>query len=439
MVYVSDMNVEMWQTWLSHLFYKDSTGYESLDVWGQLLVSGMLFIGLTVLAVLVYYLIRNLILGVFTKLVKMTNNSWDDALLCSRLFKWLAMLAPVALYWHMTPHIFDDSSKVSGIGRVIVVMSEISLIVLLLLVLNSILNVIERIYLQYDVSRELPIKSFVQVIKIVLTMVGIIFIIGALIGKSPLILFSGLGAMTAIMLLVFKDSILGFVAGIQLSANKLVARGDWIEMPKFGADGEVLEVALTTVKVKNWDKTITTIPTYSLISDSFKNWRGMSQSGVRRIKRSLILDMSTVKFLDDKMIARMRTIFLLEKHLERKEAEISKWNDEKKVNPNDRINARAMTNIGTFRAYVNEYLKSHPKISQKDTLLVRQLQPSENGLPLEVYVFTNDNNWVEYEKIQSDIFDHFLAVLGEFELRVFQRPSGSDMTVFVNGSDRIKG
>lgn len=439
MVYVSDMNVEMWQTWLSHLFYKDSTGYESLDVWGQLLVSGMLFIGLTVLAVLVYYLIRNLILGVFTKLVEMTNNSWDDALLCSRLFKWLAMLAPVALYWHMTPYVFDDSSKVSGIGRVIVMMSEISLIVLLLLVLNSILNVIERIYLQYDVSRELPIKSFLQVIKIVLTMVGIIFIIGALIGKSPLILFSGLGAMTAIMLLVFKDSILGFVAGIQLSANKLVARGDWIEMPKFGADGEVLEVALTTVKVKNWDKTITTIPTYSLISDSFKNWRGMSQSGVRRIKRSLILDMSTVKFLDDKMIARMRTIFLLEKHLERKEAEISKWNDEKKVNPNDRINARAMTNIGTFRAYVNEYLKSHPKISQKDTLLVRQLQPSENGLPLEVYVFTNDNNWVEYEKIQSDIFDHFLAVLGEFELRVFQRPSGSDMTVFVNGSDRIKG
>ncbi len=429
MVYGKGMNVGILQDWVSHLFFGES--YYLGGIWEQLLVSGVIFLALIVLSAVLYYLIRKVILGVFTKMVKLTKNNWDDALLSSRLFKWLAMLAPVTLFWHLSPYIFDKSSKVSGVGSTIHMVSEILLVVLILLAINSVLNVIERIYQHYEVSRELPIKSFFQVIKIILALVGIIFIISTIIGKSPLYLFSGLGAMTAILMLVFKDSILGFVAGIQLSANKLVAQGDWIEMPKFGADGEVMEVALTTVKVKNWDKTITTIPTYSLISDSFKNWRGMSQSGVRRIKRSLFLDMGTVKFLDDVMVEKMREISLLEDYLKEKEEDIRQWNDERGVCADDLINARALTNIGTFRAYVQEYLKSNPKISKNDTLLVRQLQPSEHGLPVEIYVFTNDNNWIEYEKIQSDIFDHFLAVLGEFGLRVFQSPSGSDMTAFV--------
>jgi len=420
------MNNRLWLDWISNLFYGD-VEYSALSAWGQLLVSGLLFLALLVVSVAVYFLIRKIILGVFTKLVKRTKNSWDDALICSRVFKWLAMLVPVAIFWHMSPYIFDETSKLSAIGAIIRLVSEVLLVVLILLVVNSILNVIERIYQNYEVSRELPIKSFFQVIKIVLVLVGIIFIIATIVGKSPLLLFSGLGAMTAIMMLVFKDSILGFVAGIQLSANKLVARGDWIEMPKFGADGEVLEVALTTVKVRNWDKTITTIPTYSLISDSFKNWRGMSKSGVRRIKRSLFLDMGTVKFLDDEMMEKMRSISLLENYLKLAEGDIAQWNTERGVSADDLINARAMTNVGTFRAYVNEYLKGHPKISKSDTLLVRQMQPSEHGLPIEVYVFTNDNNWIEYEKIQSDIFDHLLAVLSEFGLSVFQSPSGADV------------
>jgi miniconductance mechanosensitive channel len=426
-VYQKCMNVRFWQDGISNFFYGGSSTYEPLGVGGQLLVSGILFIGLVALAVGLYYLIRNILLGVFTKLVKLTKNTWDDELICSSVFKWLAMLAPVALLWHLSPHIFDADSKVSAIGVGISLMSEVFIVLLSLMVVNAILNLIERIYQSYEVSRELPIKSFFQVIKIILTMVGIIFIIATVIGKSPLLLFSGLGAMTAILILVFKDSILGFVAGIQLSANRLVARGDWIEMPKFGADGEVLEVALTTVKVRNWDKTITTIPTYSLISDSFKNWRGMSKSGVRRIKRSLFLDMGTVKFLDDEMLEKMRKISLLENHLKLAEGEIAQWNRERGVSADDLINARALTNVGTFRAYVNEYLKGHPKISKDDTLLVRQMQPSEHGLPIEVYVFTNDNNWIEYEKIQSDIFDHLLAVLSEFGLSVFQSPSGSDV------------
>lgn len=426
MVYGVCMNDQSWHDWISKLFYGD-TAYESLGMWGQLLVSGLMFVGLVVLAVVIYCFIRRFLVRVFSRLVKLTKNDWDDALMCSRLFKWLAMLVPVALFWHLSPYVFDETSKVSAVGGVIRVVSEVVLVVLALLMINSVLNVIDRIYQNFDVSRELPIKSVFQVIKIILTLVGIIFIIATIIGKSPLLLFSGLGAMTAIMMLVFKDSILGFVAGIQLSANKLVARGDWIEMPKFGADGEVLEVALTTVKVRNWDKTITTIPTYSLIADSFKNWRGMSQSGVRRIKKSLFLDMGTVKFLDDELLGRLKKVSLLNGYFQRKEVEIEKWNAERNVMKEDLINARAMTNVGTFRAYVNEYLKSHPKISQSDTILVRLLQASENGLPLEVYVFTNDNNWIEYERIQSDIFDHLLAILAEFDLRVFQSPSGADV------------
>ncbi len=427
MLYVVCMYNRSWQDWISYFLFGDGETYDRLGIWWQLVVSGILFIGLVLLAVVAYYFVHKVLLRLCKRLVKLTKNEWDDALMCSRLFKWLAMLVPVALFWHLSPYVFDEGSKVSAVGMVIRAGSEILLVVLILLLINSVLNVIDRVYQNYDVSRELPIKSFFQVLKIILTLVGIIFIVSTIIGKSPLLLFSGLGAMTAIMMLVFKDSILGFVAGIQLSANKLVARGDWIEMPKFGADGEVLEVALTTVKVRNWDKTITTIPTYSLIADSFKNWRGMSQSGVRRIKRSLFLDMGTVKFLDDEMLVRLKKVSLLDDYFLKKEEEIEQWNTERQVTAGDIVNARAMTNVGTFRAYVNEYLKGHPKISQTNTILVRLLQADEHGVPLEIYVFTNDNNWIEYERIQSDIFDHLLAVMEEFDLGVFQSPSGSDV------------
>ena len=209
----------------------------------------------------------------------------------------------------------------------------------------------------------------------------------------------------------------------------MVARGDWIEMPKFGADGEVLEVALTTVKVKNWDKTITTIPTYALISDSFKNWRGMSNSGVRRIKRSVNIDMSTIGFLDDSQLQKMRQISLLKNYLSEKEKELNEWN-EQADSPADAsiINTRSLTNLGTFRAYIREYLHNHKKISSNETLLVRQLQPTEHGIPIEIYVFTTDNAWIKFEDIQSDIFDHFLSILPEFGLRAFQSPSDNSFS-----------
>jgi len=397
--------------------------HAELDWHLSLVVDGALLLVAFTVATIAYFVVRKAVFGGVVRVVKKTQNTWDDELLTSRIFKWLSLLAPAIIILKTAPlAIITHHDGVPLFSSFIEISARIAIIILSFLTVNSLLNILERIYSRYEVSRELPIKSFFQVIKIVLVLAAIIFIISTLIGKSPVLIFSGLGAMTAIMMLIFKDSILGLVAGIQLSANRMVARGDWIEMPKFGADGEVLEVALTTVKVRNWDKTITTIPTYALISDSFKNWRGMSNSGVRRIKRSVSLDMSSVSFLDEESLQRLRKISLIKGYLEEKENEIKNWNS-KNADPANPINARSLTNLGTFRAYMRQYLKNHPKITQKETLLVRQLQPSEHGIPIELYVFTTDNRWAYYEDIQSDIFDHFLSVLPEFGLRAFQAPS----------------
>jgi miniconductance mechanosensitive channel len=233
--------------------------------------------------------------------------------------------------------------------------------------------------------------------------------------------------MTAVVMLVFRDAILGFVAGIQLSANQMVSPGDWIEMPKYGADGDVLEVALTTVKVRNWDKTITTIPTYALISESFKNWRGMKESGGRRIKRAIHIDMHSIRFCDEPMLQRFSKIEFVSEHLARKRQEIAHWNADRGVDDSAPINGRRLTNIGTFRAYLIAYLRAHPMIHQEMTFLVRQLAPTPHGLPLEIYVFSRDQVWANYEGIQADIFDHVLAVAPEFDLRIFQTPTGGDV------------
>jgi len=411
-----------WHDKLSSWFFQTEK-HANLEWHLGLLIDGVLLLVVGVIAASAYYLTRKVVVGITTKVVKKTENTWDDELLKSRLFKWISLLVPSVIILDASPHaivtLHDGVPMFSGF---IQTSAKVFIITLGFLSLSSLLNIIDRIYNRFEVSRELPIKGFIQVIKIILLLAAIIFIVSTLIGKSPVLIFSGLGAMTAIIMLIFKDSIMGLVAGIQLSANRMVARGDWIEMPKFGADGEVLEVALTTVKVRNWDKTITTIPTYALISDSFKNWRGMEKSGVRRIKRSISIDMSTVGFLDDKTLARLRSITLLKNYLSETEKEIKTWNAEN-ADPANNINARALSNLGTFRAYIREYLKNHPKISDNQTLLVRQLQSTEHGIPIEIYVFTTDNAWVKFEDIQSDIFDHFLSVLPEFGLRAFQRPS----------------
>ena len=276
-------------------------------------------------------------------------------------------------------------------------------------------------------SRELPVKSVVQVLKLILYGIATIAVISLIIGQSPALLLSGLGAMTAVMMLVFKDSILGLVAGIQLSANQMVSSGDWIEMPKYGADGDVLEVALTTVKVQNWDKTITTIPTYTLITESFKNWRGMSESGGRRIKRSINIDIGSIKFCSQEMLERFSRIQHITEYLDKKRQEISSWNAAWNLEASDPLNGRQLTNVGTFRAYVVAYLRHHPMVHQDMTFLVRQLAPTAQGLPIEIYVFSRDQVWSNYEDIQADIFDHILAIAPAFDLSVYQSPSGGDV------------
>ncbi len=270
-----------------------------------------------------------------------------------------------------------------------------------------------------------PIKGYVQVGKIVIFCITAILIVAALIDRSPILLFSGLGAMAAVLMLVFKDTILSLVASVQLTSNDMLRVGDWIEMPKYGADGDVIDIALHTVKVQNWDLTITTIPTHKLIEDSFKNWRGMSESGGRRIKRPLMIDQNSVRFLSDAEVDNLERFALIRPYLDAKEAEIAAWN---LANPDsaEAVNARRLTNVGTFRAYIVAYLKAHPRITDRMTMLVRQLSPSPEGLPIEIYCFTATTAWGEYEDIQSDIFDHLIAILPEFGLRLFQQPTGLD-------------
>ncbi|CAM3091925.1 mechanosensitive ion channel family protein [Vibrio ordalii] len=290
----------------------------------------------------------------------------------------------------------------------------------------ALLNVVETLLYRSATSRNIPLKGIIQSIKIIAFVIAALFATSILIGKSPVLLLSGLGAMTAVIMLVFKDPILGLVAGIQLSANQMLSVDDWLDMPKYGADGNVIDISLTTVKVQNWDKTITTIPTYALISDSFKNWKGMQESGGRRIKRSVLIDANSIHFLTPEEQSYLRKAQLLEPYLAEKEQEINAYNQMSQLDLACRINGRRLTNIGSFRAYLERYLRNHAQIHQGMTLMVRQLAPTHDGVALEIYCFTNTVVWVEYEGIQSDIFDHIYAVLPDFGLRVSQAPTGSD-------------
>jgi miniconductance mechanosensitive channel len=387
--------------------------------------------GVTIIVVLILSLAANFvakryILSALTYVISRSKSKWDDAVLRQRALDRLAHLAPALVVFMLTPLALEGMDAMIDFIRSGL---QIYMIVILMLVLDSLLNTVEDIYQNFEASREIPIKGFIQVLKIVLYFLAAIFVISILLNKTPIFLLSGVGALAAVMMLVFRDSILGFVAGIQLAANRMVSVGDWIEMPKYGADGDVLEVALTTVKVQNWDKTITTIPTYALISESFKNWRGMSDSGGRRIKRAVNIDMSSIRFCNEEMLARFEKIQYISEYIEKKKGELEAFNKATKVDNASLANGRRMTNIGTFRAYVWAYLQNHPMINRQMTFLIRQLPPAEHGLPIEIYVFSKDTVWANYEAIQADIFDHILAVVPEFDLRVYQNPTGADFRV----------
>ena len=383
---------------------------------GVLLV---LFVALTANRVTKRVVVRGI-----ARLARRTTASWDDVVMRHRVLQRVAHLVPALVIYHFATPVLAGYDQLTAVVRQ---GALIYMIFIAALAADSVVNVGIEIVRGSRLPRELPVRSIAQVLKLVVYAVTAISVLALVLGRSPLLLLSGLGAMSAVTMLVFKDTILGFVAGIQLSANRMVSRGDWIEMPKHGADGDVLDVGLTTVKVQNWDKTITTIPTYALIGESFKNWRGMAESGGRRIKRALYIDVGSIRFCDEEMLARFSKIQYIADYLKDKREEIANWNAARGVEPASLADGRHLTNVGTFRAYVVAYLRHHPMVHQDMTFLVRQLAPTEHGLPIEVYVFSRDQVWSRYEAIQADIFDHLLAVVPEFDLRVFQSPSGRDV------------
>jgi len=390
-------------------------------------VAVVVVLGLSTLA---NFVAKRYIVATLTYVISKSKSKWDDAVVRQKTLNRLAHFAPALVIYMLTPFALEGLDWIVTFIRSAL---QIYMIIIMVLVIDSLLNTVEDVYQNFRASREIPIKGFIQVLKIALYFLAIIFITAILLNKTPVYLLSGIGALAAVMMLVFRDSILGFVGGIQLAANKMVAVGDWIEMPKYGADGDVLEVALTTVKVQNWDKTITTIPTYALISESFKNWRGMSDSGGRRIKRSLNIDMSSIRFCDEEMLGRYEKIQYISEYIEQKKHELAEFNQAANVDNASLANGRRMTNVGTFRAYVVAYLRHHPMINMDMTFLVRQLAPGEHGLPIEIYVFSKDKVWANYEAIQADIFDHILAVVPEFDLRVYQNPTGADFRMLNAG------
>ena len=404
------------------------TGYGVDESTARYLSTGILVIFLALLSIFANFVTNKVVLRALSLLINNNNNKfkWDTVMFKRKVFHRLS---------HIVPAIIIYSFSIAFSEQMTIIIQRFSLAYIVLVgisVVDALLNSVDDIYRNYELSRDKPIKVYLQVTKISVYIIGGIVIIATIIGQSPLFLLSGIGALTAVILLVFKDSLLGLVAGIQLSSNDMIRLGDWIEMPNYGANGDVIDISLNTVKVENSDKTITTIPTYALVSDSFKNWRGMIQSGGRRINRSLYIDITSIAFCTDEMLEELEKIHYLTDYIRNKKNEIALYNLENNIDTSDSINGRRLTNIGTFRAYIQSYLRNHPKIHKEMVQLVRQLPPGEYGLPLDIYVFTNDTEWANYENIQSDIFDYLLAVVPQFGLRVFQKPTGYDIRLSLN-------
>ncbi|WP_105903740.1 mechanosensitive ion channel family protein [Vibrio gangliei] len=378
---------------------------------------------IVIIAIIIHLLLHRGLLRWIKNRANVSGGIWRSIVANENLFSRLALLIQGSVIGIQAKLWL---SQESFIREAIMTVVALWVVIYALLVVFSILDVIERAVSRTQAGKNMPIRGIMQSLKIIFFVVAALLITSILIGKSPVILLSGLGAMTAVIMLVFKDPILGLVAGVQLSANKMLSVGDWLEMPKYGADGDVIDISLTTVKVQNWDKTITTIPTYALISDSFKNWKGMQNSGGRRIKRSVLIDATSVHFLKKEEIDYLTKAKLLKPYLLNKVEELAEYNSSNDFDHECGINGRKLTNLGSFRAYLEHYLSAHPRIHNEMTLMVRQMSPTHEGIPLEVYCFTNTTVWLEYESIQSDIFDHIYAVLPEFDLRVSQAPTGND-------------
>ncbi|MFP4470273.1 MAG: mechanosensitive ion channel family protein [Bacteroidales bacterium] len=397
--------------------------------WTEFLVSLTKLVLAFIISYLVFRIAKKFIIRLLQSMARRTKSKWDDVLIERKVFNRITYLVPAYILYWLVPYALLPYPEVINI---ILLGIRIYSIVIIMLVAVAFLDSILHIYQHYTIAKTRPIKGYIQVGKILIYIIASLTLISIMIGQDPLLLIGGLGAFSAVILLIFKDTILGLVAGVQLTANDMLRPGDWISMPKYEADGTVTDITLTTIKVQNWDKTISTIPAYSLFTESFKNWRGMEESGGRRIMRSVNIDMNSIKFCTEEMLQKFTRIQYLSRYITDKELEIKKYNLERNIDPELLVNGRRQTNIGVFRAYLHEYLMNHPQVHKDMTFLIRHLQPTELGLPVQIYVFSKVQAWADYEAIQADIFDHVLAVIPEFDLRVFQNPTGGDFRSLVN-------
>lgn len=406
---------------------------EQIGLTGQSIVLGrtvVLFVGIVLLSLILWWVSRKLMITLIHRLADKSKTKWDDYLVELKFFSAIAHLVPLLFMDSFIKLVFLGYPKISNFLLKTV---DIFIIFVILIAVIRFLSTFEKILSEKPQLKDKPIQSYFQLSKILVS--GFMIILGLSIatGQSPIYFLTSLGAATAILLLVFKDTILGFVGSIQLAANDMVRIGDWITMEKYGADGDVIEITLATVKVQNFDKTITTIPTYSFISDSFKNWRGMEQSDGRRIKRSINIEMNSIKFCSADMLNELEKIHYLTDYIRQKEQEIEAYNKENNIKKEFLLNGRHQTNIGLYREYVKEYLKHNPHINQSMTLMVRLLAPTPTGVPVEIYCFSTQKDWAIYETIVGDIFDHLFASTSYFDLVIFEQPSSKDITSVVNG------
>jgi miniconductance mechanosensitive channel len=414
---MENFNINHWsREWLESMnLSPESVEYFTLGIDLVLLI---------LISILADFIARRIILRFVGAYVKRSRNKYDDVFLEKKVFRSLAHLVPATIIWNALPAVFEGTQfDITWLRKGI----TIYMIIMIMVMVNRFLKALAYLGLQSERFEGKPVNSYIQVFSLVNYILGTVIILSMLIGKSPLAILTAFGAATAVLLLIFRDTILGLVASIQISANDMVRLGDWVSMEKYGADGDVIEINLTTVKIRNFDKTITTVPTYAFISDSFKNWRGMQSQGVRRIKRAINIDINSVQFVDDDWMKRFTKYQRISDYVSERQSEIDTYNQEHAIDTSELINGRHMTNIGVFRRYALEYLMSHPQIAQKQTVMVRQLEPNTNGVPIEIYCFSNDIAWVNYEGIQADIFDHLLSAVNHFGLRIFQNPSGQDL------------
>ena len=383
------------------------------------------FIGVFGLAFVSYFVVKYVINKVVRKITLKTKTEFDDVILNLKLIKRIALIAPIFVlnrFSYLLPQ-FETAIEI---------LSAILIVLMIMLTIGSIFTSYNYVYEQLGKSADRPIKGYLQVAKIFTYFFGVIFIIGIVTGQNVWNLFAGLAAASALVLLIFRDTILSFVASVQINSYDLIRKGDWIEMKKFGADGDVIDISLNVIKVQNWDKTIVVIPTHRILEESFINWRGMQMTGSRRIKRSILIDVNSVKFCDEEMLERFKKFQQISNYIEEKVEELKDFNLGNKIDESELINGRRLTNLGTFRIYLENYLRQRQDVNKGLTFMVRHLDPGPTGIPIEVYVFATTTEWVKYEGIQADIFDHIFAVVPSFDLKVFQTPSGTDFRYLKN-------